>query len=220
MSDPGDHEAMRREAVERDVRAHCTAGQRDAATTLLLESYGPEIFRFIMSRLRDDEAASEVFAQFTEDVWRGIDGFRWQCTARVWSYTLARHAASRYIIDARRRRAREAPLSHAGPLSELGQKIRTQTQVAMRTETKKRMAELRERLPVDDQTLLILRVTRKLDWKDIARVMVDAPDGTEAAARDLDQEAARLRKRFQLVKEKLRQMALDGGLVVKREGET
>jgi RNA polymerase sigma-70 factor (ECF subfamily) len=83
----------------------------------------------------------------------------------------------------------------------------------MRTETKKRMAELRERLPVDDQTLLILRVTRKLNWKEVARVMVDAPDGTEVAEHDLDQEAARLRKRYQLVKEKLRQMALEGGPV-------
>jgi RNA polymerase sigma-70 factor, ECF subfamily len=217
MSEPSDPEVTRRELIEQTIRAHCAAGERDRATTLLLESYGPEIFRFVMSRLRDDEAASETFSQFTEDVWRGLDGFRWHCSARVWSYTLARHATSRTIAQVRRRRARERPLSHAGPISELGQKIRTQTMAAMRTESKKQIAELREKLPVDDQTLLILRVTRKLDWKEIARVMIDPPEGRDATEREVDQVAARLRKRFQGVKEKLREMALEGGLLGKRE---
>jgi RNA polymerase sigma-70 factor, ECF subfamily len=208
MSNPSD-----REDVEREIRAHCEAGQLEKAATRLLESYGPEIFRFLMSRLRDDDAANDVFSQFTEDVWRGLGGFRWQCSVRAWSYTVARHGASRYIADARRRRAREAPLSRAGPLSAIGHKIRTQTMVAMRTESKNKMAELRDQLPIDDQTLLILRITRKLDWKEIARVMIDPPEGREPSDREIDQGAARLRKRFQGVKEKLRQMAADGGLV-------
>jgi RNA polymerase sigma-70 factor (ECF subfamily) len=219
MSHSSDREANQREVVEGDIRAHCQAGERERAATLLLESYGPEIFRFVMSRLRDDNAASEVFSQFTEDVWRGLEGFRWQCPVRVWSYTLARHAASRYIAEARRRRAHEAPLSHAGPLSELAAKVRTQTLVAMRTETKKRMEELRERLSVDEQTLLLLRVTRKLNWKEIARVLIDLPDGRDPTERELDQWAARLRQRFQAVKEKLRQMARDGEISVEREDE-
>lgn len=217
MSDLSDREATRREVIERDIRVRCEAGERDRATTLLLESYGPEIFRFVMSRLRDDEAASEVFSQFTEDVWRGLGGFRWHCSVRVWSYTLARHATSRYVRQVRRRRARERPLSHAGPISAIGERVRTQTLLAMRTESKKQIAELRDKLPVDDQTLLILRVTRKLDWKEIARVMIDPPDDREPTDREIDQVAARLRKRFQGVKEKLHQMAVAGGLVTKLE---
>jgi RNA polymerase sigma-70 factor, ECF subfamily len=194
-----------REALERQIRALCDSGDRDKAATLLLQGYGGEIFRFLMSRLRDDQASSDVFSQFTEDLWRGLAGFRWECSARVWSYSLARHAASRYILDVRRRRGREAPLSSAGPLSELEQKIRTQTLAAVRTEVKGRVAELREKLSPDDQTLLILRVNRKLNWKEIAQVMLDEKDA--ATERALDTEAARLRKRFQLVKEKLREMA-------------
>ena len=219
MSNPSDREAMRREAVERDIRAHCEAGDHDRAATVLLESYGGEIFRFVMSRLRDDDAAGEVFSRFTEALWRGLAGFRWQCPVRVWSYTLARHAASRYIADVRRRRAREASLSQAGPLSELREKIRTQTLVAMRTETKQQMAELRERLPLDEQTLLLLRVTRKMSWKDIARVLLDPSEGRELSEREIDQGAARLRQRFQVVKEKLRQMAREEGIVVGRDEE-
>lgn len=70
------------------------------------EAYGREILGFLIARLRDRDAASDVFSMFTENVWKGLAGFRWDCTARVWCYALARHAASRYIEDARRRRGR------------------------------------------------------------------------------------------------------------------
>jgi RNA polymerase sigma-70 factor (ECF subfamily) len=206
-----------RELVERQVRALCDAGDHDKATTLLLQSYGQEIFRFVLSRLRDDEASSEVFSQFTEDLWRGLAGFRWQSSARVWSYTLARHAASRYIADAHRRRGRERPLSSAGRLSELAQKVRTQTLAAVRTEVKSKMTELREKLPLDDQTLIILRITRRLDWKEIAQVMLD--EKGEATERTLEKEAARLRQRFQVIKDKLRKMASEAGLGGAPDGE-
>jgi hypothetical protein len=34
----------------------------------------------LLSRLRDQDG-SEVFSQFTEDLWRGLHGFRWECPA-------------------------------------------------------------------------------------------------------------------------------------------
>lgn len=205
-----------REALEQKIRVLCDAGDKKRAATLLLEGYGREIFGFLVARLRDRDAASDVFSQFTEDLWRGLDGFRWQCSARVWSYTLARHAASRYIDDVRRRRGRDVPLSRAGPLSEIAEKIRTGTRAGAKTESRSRIAQLRESLPVDDQTLLILRVNRKLGWKEIAQIMLrdgEAPDDAE-----LDREAVRLRKRYQLAKDKLRQMAVEQGLVDSDDG--
>jgi RNA polymerase sigma-70 factor (ECF subfamily) len=211
MADPHD-----RETTERQIRAHCDSGEHHEAATLLLQSYGRDIFRFLMSRLRDEQASSDVFSQFTEDLWRGLAGFQWQCSARVWSYTLARHAASRHIAGAQRLRGREAPLSAAGRLSELEQKIRTQTLAAVRTEVKSRLAELREKLSLDDQTLLILRVNRKLNWKEIAQVMID--ENEEATDGAIDKVAVRLRKRFQSIKEKLREMASEAGLVGAADG--
>ena len=47
--------------------------------------------------------------------------------------------------------------------------------------------------------------------------MIDPPDDREPTDREIDQVAARLRKRFQGVKEKLHQMAVAGGLVTKLE---
>ena len=200
-----------RDALEERIRRHAEAGDKKRAATALLEGYGRELLGFLIAHLRDRDAASEVFSQFTEDLWRGIDGFRWQCTARVWSYTLVRHAASRYIKDARRRRGRQVSLSRAGPLSAIEAKIRTATLAAVRTEARSRVAQLRETLPPEDQTLLILRVNRKLGWKEIAQVMVY--EGETVSDDVLEKEAVRLRKRYQLAKDKLRRLAEAQGLV-------
>ncbi|MGH7436038.1 MAG: RNA polymerase sigma factor [Polyangiaceae bacterium] len=200
-----------RDALEARIRAACQAGEKKEAATALLEGYGQELLGFLIAHLRDREAAAEVFSQFTEDLWRGLDKFRWQCTARVWSYTLLRNAATRHANDARKRRARNVPLSRAGPLSEIEQKIRTATLTAARTETKSKVARLRESLCPEDQSLLVLRVNRKLGWKEIAQVMFH--DGEASDDEVLAREATRLRQRYQGIKEKLRRMAQEQGIV-------
>ena len=199
-----------RDTLEQRIRSRLEGGNKKQAATLLLEGYGREILGFLVSRLRDREVASEVFSMFTEDLWRGMDRFRWQCSARVWAYTLARHAASHYIRDARRRRARDLPISRAGPLSEIEGRIRTATRTSARTETRNRIAQLRERLSLDDQTLLILRINRKLTWTEIAQVMFHEDEVTDDSV--LERDAVRLRKRYQTAKERLRKMALEAGL--------
>jgi RNA polymerase sigma-70 factor (ECF subfamily) len=197
--------------LEDRIRRHCKEGDTTSAATALLEGYGQEILGFLIAHMRDENAAAEVFSQFLEDVWRGLDRFEWRCTARVWSYTLVRHAASRYRSDERRRRTWHVPLSQAGPLSEIAAKVRTATLEAYGKESRDRMAELRDTLPPEDQTLLILRVSRKLTWKEIARVMAD--EGAPTTEEDLAKEAVRLRKRYQLAKERLHRLAREQGLV-------
>jgi RNA polymerase sigma-70 factor, ECF subfamily len=203
-------------ALEARIRAHCEEAELRHATTLLLQGYGRELLGFLIARLRDRDAAGEVFSRFTEDLWRGIADFRWQCSARVWAYTLARHAASRYLHETRRRRVVQLPLSVAGPLSGIAEQIRTSTLHSLRTETKSQLRLLRERLPLDDQTLLVLRVNRGLAWTEIAQVMLH--EG-EVADRDLlEKGAARLRKRYQVAREKLRAMAEAAGLGPRAKG--
>jgi RNA polymerase sigma-70 factor (ECF subfamily) len=204
-----------RDAHEAQIHALCEAGNKKKAATLLLEGYGREILGFLISRLRDRDAAADVFSRFTEDLWRGLDGFRWRCSARVWAYTLARHAASHYLREARQRRARDLPLSRAGPLSDIEERIRTETLASARTGAKSRIAQLREGLPAEDQTLLILRINRKLAWREIAQVMLHEGEVVEDSV--LEQEAVRLRKRYQAAKKKLQRKALEAGLVRARE---
>jgi RNA polymerase sigma-70 factor (ECF subfamily) len=202
--------AEERAALESRIRALCEAGDKKQAATLVLEGYGRELLLFLVSRLRDSEAAREVFSRFTEDLWRGLAGFRWQCTARVWCYTLARHAASRYIRETRQRRGRAVSLSRAGPLSAIEDRIRTQTRMSARTAAKNLIAQLRDRLSADDQTLLILRIEQRLAWSEIAQVMFH--EGKVVEQDVLLKDAVRLRKRYTAAKDKLRKLALDAGV--------
>jgi RNA polymerase sigma-70 factor (ECF subfamily) len=61
--------------------------------------------------------------------------------------------------------------------------------------------------------LLVLRIDRQLAWNDLARVLAET--GGEAPLSDaaVAKEAARLRKQFQVLKEKLRGMAKKEGLL-------
>jgi RNA polymerase sigma-70 factor (ECF subfamily) len=64
---------------------------------------------------------------------------------------------------------------------------------------------MRDELPEHDRALLVLRVDRSLEWQEIAIIIggesLDANDD-EAVKR----EAARLRKQFQVLKERVREM--------------
>jgi RNA polymerase sigma-70 factor (ECF subfamily) len=176
------------------------------AATAAVEGYGPEILGFLVAILKDEPAASDVFSQFCEDLWNGLPNFRWQSTFRTWAYTLARHAAQRYLRAPHRRR--NMPLSQQA-LAEVEQKVRTSTLSYLRTEVKEGVARLRESLDREDQALLILRVDRGLAWNDIAEIMLDEAPSREGIAR----KAAALRKRFERVKDHLKELAREQGLL-------
>ena len=191
-------------STELEIRKACDDRDYRTAATIVVRAYGPEIFRFLCAKLRNADLAAEAFSQFTEDLWRGIPGFANRSTARVWAYAVSRHAASRVIGIARRER-RQVPLSEATQLSKLAHRVRTETMAFMRTEVKQHVEKLREQLSPDDQVLLLLRVNRGLKFKEIAEIV--QYEGGESSQEAIDQEAARLRKRFQLLKERLRKMA-------------
>lgn len=197
--------------IEKLVREAWETKDFDTAATVAIREYGPEILGVLTARLRSQSDASEVFSQFCEDFWKGLPEFQWKCSVRVWAYTLARHARVRFLKSSHRRRERNLPLSEHPALERLVQDIRTTTLAHLRTENKSRMVELRERLPEADQELLILRVDKRMSWRDMAMVMSD--DEAAEPGEALDREAARLRKRFQLAKDKLKKLAQTEGLI-------
>ena len=198
------------EALERVIRSRAGEGDLEGAATEAMRGYGPPIFGLLVALHRDEEQAGEVFSMFSEDLWRGLKGFAWQCSFRTWAYTLARNASHRFRKTARRRAAGAVPLSDCPALSAMEQQVRSTTLPYLRTKTKTRIAALRETLSEEDQTLLILRVDKGLAWSDLARVMLGEDDPGEAAVK---KEAARLRKRFQLVKERLLELGRREGLI-------
>jgi RNA polymerase sigma-70 factor (ECF subfamily) len=68
-------------------------------------------------------------------------------------------------------------------------------------------------LEEDDRALLVLRVDRGMGWNDIARIHSADDVSSETVARV----GARLRKRFQLVKEEIRARAQEAGLLADEE---
>jgi RNA polymerase sigma-70 factor, ECF subfamily len=192
--------------LETDIHAHHRAGDMQKAASAAVEGYGPEILGFLVAILKDDTAASDVFSQFCEDLWNGLPEFRWQATFRTWAYTLARHAAQRYLRSPFRRR--NMPLSQQA-LAEVEQRVRTSTLSYLRTEVKEGVARLRESLEPEDQALLILRIDRGLAWNEVAEILLDESPSRDAITR----KAAALRKRFERVKDQLKTMAKKQGLL-------
>jgi RNA polymerase sigma-70 factor, ECF subfamily len=210
-------EASERETLEQEIRRHRDAGDLQAAAAAALRGYGPELYGFLIAFHRREQDAAEVFSHFTERLWRGLPAFEWQCSFRTWAYTLVRNASITYRRRARRLAAIQVPLPEGSALSAIAQEVRSDTASFLRTGRRARIVALRDSLPPEDQELLVLRIDKRLAWNDLARVLHDeeAPPLDEAA---LKREAARLRKRFQLVKERLHELGRREGLVVAEEG--
>lgn len=197
-----------RNQAEDAVKAYCEAGDYAAAATRGIEAYGPEILGYLVAVLRNDTDAHDSFSMFCEDLWRGLPSFRWEATLRTWSYTLARNAMSRMLRDPHRRADRRVPISET-PVYDVAMKVRTQTLKYLRTEVKDAIAELREELDPEAQTLFILRINRKMGWIDIARIMAEDENASDE---DLKKVSARLRKRFERAKDELKKKARERGL--------
>jgi RNA polymerase sigma-70 factor, ECF subfamily len=196
--------------IEREVRAAWDARRYDVATSRFLEHYGPEILGYVCAQLRNEADAGDAFGDFTEDFWRGLPRFEWRCSVRGWGYMLARHAAARVARSPSRRRDRNLRISEQEAIAPIVARIRTQTATFLRTDTKDRIRKLRERLPEDEQTLLILRLDRGLSWRDLAVVLSDE---TLQSSSEIERVSARLRQRFHSTKEKLKAMARKEGLL-------
>jgi RNA polymerase sigma-70 factor (ECF subfamily) len=201
-----------REQLEAEIRRRVEARDMAGAAEVAMRGYGREIYELLAALHRNDDDAAEVFSLFAEGLWAGLPGFAWQSSFRTWAYAVAHRCSRRFRRDARRRANRQVPFGDDAPLAEVAAEVRSATQSYLRTERRSRFAELRATLPEEDQALLMLRVDRQLAWADLARVLHE-DDAEPLEGKALEREAARLRKRFQLVKEKLYELGRREGLV-------
>jgi RNA polymerase sigma-70 factor, ECF subfamily len=194
--------AQDRAALEARIGQHLESGQLAEAATEALKGYGPEILGYLTSVLRDRTAANDVFAEFSEDLWTGIAGFRKQSSFRTWAYKLAWNAAQQFWRDPFRRHVRRLATSE---YSLLADRLRASSLRRDSHAAADRLASLRESLKPDEQTLLILRVDRGLSWKEIANVFAEAEEEPP--------DPAALRKRFERLKERLLRLAKKEGFI-------
>jgi eukaryotic-like serine/threonine-protein kinase len=193
---------------EAAIRRAFDAGDLASAATLGLRQVGPEVLRYLTGHLGDPDRAAEAFADFSGRVWSNLPDFAWRSSFRTWAYVLARRAAADLQRAQGRRERREQPLTDS-LLAAVAEQIRIETLPLLRTEGQNAMARLRAELPHEDKMLFILYVERGLSWRDIARVFL-AADASDTA--EVERESARLRKRYQLVRERLRKRAMEMGL--------
>jgi RNA polymerase sigma-70 factor (ECF subfamily) len=186
---------------EAAIQDLCTQGRWQDAATAIIERYGRELTEYLVAIARSETDGADAFSQFTEDLWRGLPRFRWQSSARTWSYALARNALSRVRRQPHRRPGRGIALSDAPEVARVAENVRSTTIIYMRTVMKDEVAALRNQLSPEDQSILILRIDRRLPWLDVARALADEDD---LDAAELRRRSASLRKRFERIKADLK----------------
>jgi RNA polymerase sigma-70 factor (ECF subfamily) len=188
------------EALEQDIAAALAARDWARAATLALRGHGPHLLVYLRGVLHDEELVEEAFARFSEKVWRSLRDFRGEARFSTWLYQVAWYASKEVRRGLARRRVRRLATAE---LAEVAEEVRISTAAYLRTQARDRFAELRAQLDPEERSLLLLRVERRLSWKEVAAIM--AEDGTPAA------EAA-LRKRFERLRARLRQLFEEHGL--------
>jgi RNA polymerase sigma-70 factor, ECF subfamily len=189
----------RMDDVESRIRALLAAGDYDTAVTVTLEAYGSGVLAYLCAMLGEDDAR-DAFSHFAEDLWRGFPSYRGECSARAWSYRLARFAAASLARDAYRVRRQRLRTSAA---SRLAARIVSSSTLAY-DRHRERLARLRAALTPEERTLLVLRVDREFEWDEISAVL---------AGESAPVTSATLRKRFERLKSKLAELARAEGLV-------
>ena len=177
------------------------AGELASAAAVIMRGYGPEILAYLTALARDEDRADDAFAQFSEDLWRGLPGFRRDASMRTWLYKLAWHAWLRQARDPFRRRV--GPLL-SDEMSRLVAEVRSTTAFHLKSEARDAVARLRAQLSAAEQSLLVLRIDRGLTWAEVVSVMSTPEERLDAAT---------VAKRFQRVKEKIRRLAEQAGLL-------
>jgi RNA polymerase sigma-70 factor (ECF subfamily) len=187
--------------LDDDIARPLAAGDVGTAATAALERYGPQIHGYLVAVLRAHPAADDAFAQFAEDLWKGLPGFRGASSFRTWAYKLAWHAACRQQRDPYLRRGRRLRTSEASAIAE---RVSAAASRQARQDLADRVHRLRDALTPDERTLLVLKIDRELTWREVAEVL-------STPRKKVDE--ALLRKRFERLTEKLRKLAIEQGLL-------
>ncbi len=187
--------------VEPRVFALLDAGDADEAASVAIRGYGSAMFVYVSSRIPDADDAFDVFQQWSEDVWGGLRGFRRECRLRTWAYKLAQHAAARFLRDPYKARRERLPSTAA---SRIAASVAASSLIAVDAR-RRQLRDLEAQLPSDDRVLVYLRHDKELSWDEIAEILSagGAPPVT----------AQTLRKRYERIKEKVRQLARAAGLL-------
>ena len=193
-------------ALDERVRRLVAEGRSADAATAALRALGPQVLGYLSGVMGSEADADDVFASTSERVWRSLPKFEWRCSLRTWFYMVAHREIARFRQRAKRHIDGRVGISELR--SVLGA-VRSSVSSAQGSERQQKLAKLRAELPEQDRALLVLRVDRDMAWEEIALVVAEGAEGDEREGaegwsdEDTKREAARLRKRFQVLRERL-----------------
>lgn len=199
--------------VEREVREALADGSPEGlrkGVERALDHFGQRLCAFILNLVKDPTVAADVQQDLWLTVFRYAPSFRWESSLKGWLYLLARRAAIRAAQRDVKRARGAVPLSRA---AESKLKAHMTSSIAMwrRDDFKARIRALRQRLSEKDQTLLVMRADQELPFREIALALAEPDEALEG--KELARREATLMKRFQRVKQRLYQLAVEDGLI-------
>jgi RNA polymerase sigma-70 factor (ECF subfamily) len=186
-------------AAEDLVQACLRTGDLPGAATVAIRELGPPVARYLRGMLRAEADAADAFSDWAESLWAGIGSFEGRSSFSSWAFRLAFHSALDLTDRAHRKRERRLATAEASVLA-----ADVLTTAFSHERRRRRLDELRAELAPDDQTLLFLRVDQQLPWDDVAAVLSSSSAPVDSAA---------VRKRFERLKERLRKLAQERGLL-------
>ncbi|HLL85124.1 MAG TPA: sigma-70 family RNA polymerase sigma factor [Longimicrobium sp.] len=197
-------EAEEAERARAEVVIHglCLRGELNRAIEAALGLYEKPIRALVYALVRAPDLADDAFATFREHLVKGLPKFEWRSSLRTWMFRVARNAAYR-VLDSNNRS--EESIDEMESLRAPGD--RTGTDPWRKTENKNWLRSLVDMLPEEDRLLLNLRVYQRLEWLDVARVMLLEEEPGEEALR---KKAATLRHRYIRVRDELMKLARQG----------
>ncbi len=173
------------------------------------DGYGVRVFGHLRAIMKNDREAKEVFFKFSCVVLEDIAAFRGELSLKSWLYGVAYRVMVEHWKE--RNTRSEFQFTRNDDRAFHG---RASIDRWDESPIKDALRQLCSQLPKDEQTILILRIERDMDWYELARVFLDIEEATNA---ELLQFVMNRRKlRFNRSKEKVHTLAAVKALLVKK----
>jgi RNA polymerase sigma-70 factor (ECF subfamily) len=205
-----------KETLEAAIRERCAAGDYRRAIEAALAGYGHEFLGYLVNEARGEESVDDLLGEFRKNVLTGIPQFRWESTFRTWAFRILRNTVARHRRDLALRSPPPPPApSDSSPrvmprleeplsISKIPHEITSIPGRVQKREEERLLREMLDKLTEDERRLLFSHVERELTFEQIAEEMSAQGAGKVTAAA--------LRKRYERIQKKLREMAEAEGL--------